>query len=941
MLLNNSELINRKVAFVYAIRDDMFQGHERIKFFDYIIPIIPFINPSNANDKLTELLRESNLENVFSQSFIDDVVTFIDDIDMRLLTNILQEYLVYKESLNHDLKQDNLLAVIIYKNMYPRDFAKLHKNEGDLYDFLTNKASYVEDLILELDNQININQSIIENIEKEKVKNEKELREVYLFNLLRLLDNPAEILIKNKAVAVKDLPEDDNFYALMEEQNIIYNSFTVNRSYGSNFFNKTKKSLEKSFSDIEKAINKANTFNERLDFINKKRLEELKEQNEILKEQKEEIRRWDIKQIFQSQEVNSHLAAFEDSILMRSLLVNGYINENYLDYISLFHEVNITKGDYTFIRKVKSGSGLDFNYRIEKIENVVRKIDESHFEKLTILNHQIVEFILKNKHQNQPKYKSLKKLLKSENKKVIDFIDSYRKSEQTENSILFKELPKIWIGFWDFLANKSKYSEKKVNQYFQLIVANTSLSDIEKLDNFKTFKQHYSNLSNLGGLVGDKNQTENLKSITASFNTKFNDISDLHNKNEVLYDYVLMNENYEINTSNLLAISLDKGASEADFVCANYSTLRSLKDKFPFSYIEKNLEEYIKNVFLDLDNYDESEDVLIMFLNNSELTISLRKLILESTTLAFQNLSEFDDIEIKEEILKRFAIIPSWQNVMDYFNTYTEENLDNILTDYLNNEDVYKALKEGNLSSLSENKQTKEKLALAIIYCDSLSLESHTSLRRCLYYSWTLSSIENLAFDKVESMIDSKFIGLTNNHYKKAKENFDDLHIQLIEKNFSTYIKDYTQYEMDKDDHLQVLESNILNDSQKNQFLNTLSENQIIEDKTIASLATIIYVNEGVSNLNYSFLHGLFKKSSSNEYRIRLFNLNADRIDKSEAKALIGKLGYPYYKLVMPRKQAKINNNKTNLEFTNILKRLGIITSNREKNGIIKAVASR
>ena len=46
-LINGSKQINRKVVFLYAIKDDMFQDKERTKFFDFIIPVIPVINSSN------------------------------------------------------------------------------------------------------------------------------------------------------------------------------------------------------------------------------------------------------------------------------------------------------------------------------------------------------------------------------------------------------------------------------------------------------------------------------------------------------------------------------------------------------------------------------------------------------------------------------------------------------------------------------------------------------------------------------------------------------------------------------------------------------------------------------------------------------------------------------------------------------------------------------
>lgn len=50
-LLNQSEEINRRVVFVYALCDDVFGCPEdRTKFFDYIIPVIPYVNVSNSGD---------------------------------------------------------------------------------------------------------------------------------------------------------------------------------------------------------------------------------------------------------------------------------------------------------------------------------------------------------------------------------------------------------------------------------------------------------------------------------------------------------------------------------------------------------------------------------------------------------------------------------------------------------------------------------------------------------------------------------------------------------------------------------------------------------------------------------------------------------------------------------------------------------------------------
>lgn len=55
-LINNSQQCKRKVTFVYAIKDDMIKKREeRIKFFEYILPIIPILNPVTKALKMREL----------------------------------------------------------------------------------------------------------------------------------------------------------------------------------------------------------------------------------------------------------------------------------------------------------------------------------------------------------------------------------------------------------------------------------------------------------------------------------------------------------------------------------------------------------------------------------------------------------------------------------------------------------------------------------------------------------------------------------------------------------------------------------------------------------------------------------------------------------------------------------------------------------------------
>lgn len=56
-VINNYDNIKRKVVFIYAIKDDMFKDEERTKFFDFIVPVIPYISATNSGEILRGLLK--------------------------------------------------------------------------------------------------------------------------------------------------------------------------------------------------------------------------------------------------------------------------------------------------------------------------------------------------------------------------------------------------------------------------------------------------------------------------------------------------------------------------------------------------------------------------------------------------------------------------------------------------------------------------------------------------------------------------------------------------------------------------------------------------------------------------------------------------------------------------------------------------------------------
>lgn len=154
---------NKVVSFVYAVKDSIFAldreldqdsrevlGSGRVKFFDMIISVIPFISKFNANEMFTKVF-ESELEQAKStkegQRFSDLLLLAAPYIaDMRLMISIRNDYLVMIQEMGSPsfdkpsslgLTCTGILAIAIYKNLYPLEYEDLRIHKGklnELYD---------------------------------------------------------------------------------------------------------------------------------------------------------------------------------------------------------------------------------------------------------------------------------------------------------------------------------------------------------------------------------------------------------------------------------------------------------------------------------------------------------------------------------------------------------------------------------------------------------------------------------------------------------------------------------------------------------------------------------------------------------------------------------------------------------------------------------------
>lgn len=176
----------RVLRFFYLLRDDIFDSKDRTKFFDFIIPVVPVVDSSNSYNQFISHLNRNNLFEKFDKNFLQGVSLYVDD--MRMLKNVCNEFLVYYSRLNTiELCLNKMLAMIVYKNLFPRDFSELQLGRGFVYAVFSNKENFISGRVKSIQEKLEkkkdeitaLNSETLETIQELEYIKEKE-RQVYL-----------------------------------------------------------------------------------------------------------------------------------------------------------------------------------------------------------------------------------------------------------------------------------------------------------------------------------------------------------------------------------------------------------------------------------------------------------------------------------------------------------------------------------------------------------------------------------------------------------------------------------------------------------------------------------------------------------------------------------------------------------------------------------------
>lgn len=941
LLLNSSKrTCRREVVFIYAVRDDIFKDGERTKFFDFIIPVIPVINASNSNELL--LRKKKTYSYDLSDSFISDVSFYITE--MRLLHNITNEFYLYKNSLSDKLSQDKLFAIIMYKNIYPTDFAKLMNYRGKLVNVFDSKKQLITKAVEEIDKKITNNNDEIERLDNIGIDNIIDLRKLYILYAVEASQNFRSFKINNLDVDVNEMTTDINFDYLKTDK------AQYNRTIFSVYSNPREQietvAVPIKFNKIESKVDAIRSYSVKEKEVQNRisnRQDTLKEENRNFEYEKVRIRGLKIAEMFKSNlAVTLEIHKSLDKDLITLLIRNGYIAEDYIDYISLFHEENLTRNDHQFIIGTKNLVEYNFDYKLNNVEKVIDKINPLDFTSRYVHNYDLLDALLEQPSRYPTQLDNFLKGLSNETLNSTKFFIGYMEHGAFPD-IFIKTIAIHWSNLWNFFESGTTMQNSMREVLYKTILRAATIESITSIVSKSNFKEVMLNDKNL--LMRGQDE-KHIKDLLKKLNFKLKTI-DIKDLSDSLLSYVYENNMYELNPEMIGIMMRQFGEfNNATFNTSNYTAVVNSKATNLINYVQSDFDYYVETCYLQLPENTKEDANRLVELLNSGIDIENSTAILEKTETIIPILAEINEKELYDLLLETNAIAPTWENLLHRYQTnmdnevegekFVPSEIPESVISFINHLPNAEELSELEMPKLINDEDIYGSLCRKIMECEEFSDEAYDLISKSSPWSYSDLTIEHLSQNKVMSLIKNMIINSSKESYDRLKKHFTTLHIKLFENHKTAFFKMLPELEFDGNDLLLSLKSTEFTNAEKITMINSTPEDKILlEKQNLPLLASLQLIEPGLK-LSDDIIHAMTSSELVPEVkRIQLFNTYSRKFSAENIEPFLQNLGGDFAN-INSRTKAYLPNTEDNRTLVRKLHESGVISSATAKEKWLK-----
>ena len=383
----------KPLKFFFLVRDGLFENpHDRTKFFDYVIPVVPYIEPHSALGIFRNALNGVGI--TVDEGFLYQLSSYIDD--PRIVHDIANEAYHYKKFLFEtrsfiDGDSERLTALLAYKALFPRDFELLQAGRGYLHEVLNGKQRLIARLTGDDETEYAKLQNELDNINRQLEVSEDELICMFgaseLSNIaqnLRGFNDPSNFdphsfleAARNNAWVSQQLK------ALLQQlkSNDLYQTRLLEIRDDADSRSNVIRARQKQIRDKSETLRPMTI---------KQLINELPDADDLFDFKDSDIERGED---FEELSMNTVLSS-PSFPMLRFLVSSGYIDESYRRYISNFYSDTLCAEDDNYLSAIKQAKSIDLSYQPKKPGEIIRRMEREEFSRIGIRNPWLVSTLL-------------------------------------------------------------------------------------------------------------------------------------------------------------------------------------------------------------------------------------------------------------------------------------------------------------------------------------------------------------------------------------------------------------------------------------------------------------------------------------------------------------------------------------------------------------------
>lgn len=835
-IINSYDAIQRKIVFIYALKDDIFHSDDRTKLFDFIIPVVPYIDVTNSGEYLKrklKILKFKGLEFDIPNDYITNVAPFISD--MRVLNNICNEFIVFKKNIKDSQDLDKLqdvqmLSLIIFKNMYPREFAKLQESEGIIKEAYHDKSSFVKEMSGDLEKEIEIAMGEKEKSDGLGMLDVEDIKLAFIQKLVGDRGVFTKIQVNNTTYTKSEILKDEFSLSQMGTGTATFFYYPSNTSYYNNGQqNKNKDDIEKLrcsdgityFEKCDRAIAR-----------DKKHRKQIVQN--LLDKQKDlyMLRSKTMKTLIKEYGADKVLG---DNVRKNSLLVfmlrHGYIDDTYQMYINYFLSGSVTADELNFIINVRNYAGnSDWNYRIIHPRNVIDRLFDYELEQQKdCLNFDLADFFYNDNSESKKKSAFTKQLAKNDadSRRFIKeyYVRVKNKAEYIRNIAQQKMLFWYDICFDDGLGYQDKVSYlKDIFMYLtveDIVLQDTAANDENPQYSICTFIAESDKIIEQLQDSG----AEKVVAVLTQIKVKLRNV-DLETVNDIIIKGIFNNELFEISLVMLQNyINFKFGESIADFQTNIYTYILKQKDCLVTDYLERNIYEFVTEVILPTEaNTKEDIDTVFRCIKLLEYDQNLSIQLIQKMDIVMEDLKEwYRTLDARNEEVKPLVDTFLAENKM----LATIENLDTYKEKYKFTDELCDFV-DANIDELISDENLDDVHVKEILKKD---IQNETIEKILQNYEMESlgDNLNNYNQNVVQKMIDQRYFKYTRSRYNEIQSSFDRLLPLFIKRYWKEFEQDISNINFELTT-INVLFKSNLDDEKKAVILNGVNVSQMTRE---------------------------------------------------------------------------------------------------------------